>query len=154
MESSKEDPIKHTFRSALKRLIEGKPTNPKLKQKAADGKLRVNVLNVSIEAGHSRTLIGHDGCAYPDVRSEILATLDESGPKETLKAQIRRLRNSVSELEDRLEQRDSYNAILLLRLRAYEQGSDISGKRMNPASTRERQAAMSIVKTPVRKSRK
>ncbi|AJY44045.1 hypothetical protein I6G56_14820 [Burkholderia humptydooensis] len=145
METLNEDPVAADFISALQRLIDGTPTHPKLIAKAADGKLRVNLLSVSIEAGHSRTLIGHKDCAYPDVRNAILRTLENFGPKETLKAEILRLRNQVSELQDKLEERDSYNVRLLLRLRAYEQGNDASGKRMKPASKSERQAAMSIV---------
>lgn len=150
-----DDPISADFMSALRRLVEGKPTHEKLKLKAAEGKLRVNILNVSLEAGHARTLIGLEGCAYPLVRGEILEAMEVgNGPKEALKAHVRRLRNLVSELEDRLEERDSYNALLLLRLRAYEQGNDVSGRRRNPASAEERRTAMSIVKAPVKKAPK
>ncbi|WP_066739195.1 hypothetical protein [Cupriavidus sp. D384] len=147
-----DDSISADFMSALKRLIEGTPTNPKVKLKAANGKLRVNVLNVSLEAGHSRSLVGLANCAYPKVREAILEAMDDpTGPREALKAHIRRLRNLNSELEDMLAERDSYNALLLLRLRAYEQGNDMAGRRRKPATSEERKMAMSIVKAPKQK---
>ncbi len=37
--------------------------------------VKVNYVNVAIEARRSRTLIGHDGCAYQEVRNKIKAIL-------------------------------------------------------------------------------
>ena len=69
--SKERDEIEQDFMDALQRVVEGKPNNKKLKASVKAGKLRVNTLNVALEAGRSRTLIGMDGCRYPAVREAI-----------------------------------------------------------------------------------
>ena len=141
----KDDAVRADFLAAFERLKSGVPNHPELERKAKEGVLRVNILSVSMEAGHSRSLIGYEGCAYPDVREEILRALDSEIPRGTLKAEIRRLRNEVSELQDKLDWRDTYHAELMVRLRSYERGLNPDGKRRDAASKSERLAAMSIV---------
>ncbi|WP_211206922.1 hypothetical protein [Thiobacillus denitrificans] len=66
------DPIEQAFMDALQRLVDGKPTQKTLKALLKKkGKLAVNAVNVSLEAGHSRTLIAMHECRYPKVREAI-----------------------------------------------------------------------------------
>lgn len=74
-----EGEIGQDLRQALARLIAGKPTNPKLRSVAEQGKLRINYSTVAKEAHHSRTLIGHDGCSYPEVRKAVTAAMTAGG---------------------------------------------------------------------------
>lgn len=69
--SRKADPIERDFLEALQRLVEGKPTNKALKASAKAGKLRINTVNVALEAGRSRTLIALEDCRYPKVREAV-----------------------------------------------------------------------------------
>lgn len=69
--SSPLDPIEKDFVDALQRLVDGKPLNKALKEKAKAGKLKVNTFNVALEAGRSRTLIALESCRYPTVRQSI-----------------------------------------------------------------------------------
>jgi hypothetical protein len=64
--------IEANFLAALERISAGKPVHPEL---AAKKVVKVNYFNVAVEAGHSRTLIGHDGCAYQEVRDKIKSIL-------------------------------------------------------------------------------
>ena len=65
--------------AALARLLAGAPRHPTL---AAMRSVKVSYLNVAIEAGHSRTLIGHDGCAYQGVRERVKAAMKRSAAPE------------------------------------------------------------------------
>lgn len=65
------DPIEQDLLEALKRLVEGKPTNKTLKAKAKTGTLKVNTSNVALEAKRSRTLIALENCRYPRVREAV-----------------------------------------------------------------------------------
>jgi hypothetical protein len=69
--SHKPDPIERDFLDAVQRLVEGKPENKKLKAKAKAGKVKINISNAALEAGHSRTLIALEDCRYPKVREVI-----------------------------------------------------------------------------------
>ncbi len=98
--SSSVDPIEQDFKNALQRLIEGKPLNAKLKQKAKVGKLKVNTLNVALEAGRSRTLIALENCRYPVVRQAIedVKGGKESAPTTTYTQLIDNLRADIAGL--------------------------------------------------------
>jgi len=65
------DAIEQDFLDAIIRIQEGKPKNIELKARAARGVLSLNPSTVSLEAGHSRTLIGKKDCRYPRVRKKI-----------------------------------------------------------------------------------
>lgn len=77
----KRDPIEQDFLDALKRLMEGRPENKKLMTSARAGKLKINAVNVALEAGHSRTLIALEDCRYPKVREAVKLA---QGGKKTL----------------------------------------------------------------------
>lgn len=65
------DPIEQDLLSALRRLVEGKPTHKTLKAKAKEGRLKINTSNVALEARRSRTLIALEDCRYPKVREAV-----------------------------------------------------------------------------------
>lgn len=60
------------FVHALERLQAHNPTHPALIKKKRRGSLKINISTVALEAGHSRTLISHENCAFPIVRTAIL----------------------------------------------------------------------------------
>lgn len=64
------------LRAALGRLRRGQPLHPDHVKAKREGRLRISVASVAKEANRSRTLIGTDGCAYPDVRREVLASME------------------------------------------------------------------------------
>jgi len=72
------------------------------------------------EAGHSRTLIGHDGCKYPRVRARVIGLKVPVTEALTAENVIRRLREENAELRKKLALRDTENAVLILRLRQLE----------------------------------
>ncbi|MGO6926125.1 hypothetical protein ACCS55_15920 [Rhizobium ruizarguesonis] len=83
-EASEESVVEAELKAALQRL----------KERAVKGQAaRISYSAVAREAKRSRTLIGHDGCAYPEVRKavteaiELQSRLDKPG---------RRLRSSVN----------------------------------------------------------
>jgi hypothetical protein len=94
------DSIEQDFLDAIGRLLDGKPENKKLKARKAKGLLKINVANVALEAGHSRTLIALEvGCRYPRVRELILQTqTGENRVPTTLNVVIDRLRADNAEL--------------------------------------------------------
>lgn len=49
------DSIEQDFLDAIDRLRDGQPKNKQLKARKAKGALKVNIANVALEAGHSRT---------------------------------------------------------------------------------------------------
>jgi hypothetical protein len=79
--SREADPIEQDFLDALQRLVEGKPKNKELKASAKEGKLKINISNVALESGHSRTLIALEDCRYPTAREAIM---DAKGGKKAL----------------------------------------------------------------------
>lgn len=110
---------KHTEKmllDAFERLKAGKPRNMALKEKALKGRQLVNFVNVAIEAGVSRSLIAHDGCLYPHVRSSILAYVTSSPKPAVSPALVAELRAEIRDLHRQIELRDTFNAELLLEL--------------------------------------
>lgn len=69
----------------------------------------------------------------------------EAGKRETLKQQIRRLREEVKMLRRKLTKRDTLYANLVLRARANDQGRHPDGRPLKPATKVERRRALSIV---------
>jgi hypothetical protein len=114
------DRIEGDFLEAIDRLIVGAPLNPSLAKRVKLGTLKVNMSAVAQEAGHSRTLIGHDGCKYPRVRARVIGL--HAPATEALNAEgvIRRLREENAELRKKLVLRDTENAVLIRRLRQLE----------------------------------
>lgn len=114
------DPIERDFLAALDRLEIGTPLNPTLAKKRKLGTLKITVSAVAQEAGHSRTLIGHDGCKYPRVRARVLGLKAPVTEALTAEEVIRRLREENAALRKKLALRDTENAALILRLRQLE----------------------------------
>ncbi|SIN94451.1 hypothetical protein SAMN05444168_1556 [Paraburkholderia phenazinium] len=146
-DSMEQDDVASDFLQALERLQRGVPGNEELQSRHAAGRLRVNVASVALEAGHSRTLIGHDKCPYPNVRKQVLLAVrgDPEKKSETLKNKIVRLRNENSELQDKLDLVVTANAELLLRVRNAEKGLFGDGRPLKRATKSERLGAISIV---------
>lgn len=105
------DPIEKDFLDAIERIKAGKPKDDSLKAKAKQGKLKLSASSVAIEAGHSRTLIGHGGCRYPEVRGLLLEK--KKRPDCDDLQEIERLRATVQELRRKLAAAMDQNAILL-----------------------------------------
>ena len=119
--------MERRLRAAIKRICDAKPTDEALVQLSATNKLRVTISNVAREAGCSRTLIGHEGCAYPEVRNEVLKLMAVQKGK-TLNEEIGRLREEVAALEGEIEARDSAYAELVIRVAEFQRGRHPSGR--------------------------
>lgn len=108
--------IHSDFADALARLIDGKPHNRELAQKAKEGKLRINISSVARESGRSRTLIALEKTKYPEVRRAILAvsgkcprdnsTTKSAGYREKIKKLERQNRLLASHVAALTEHRD------------------------------------------------
>lgn len=59
--------------AALSRLRRNQPLHPELVSLNKAARLKISIASVAKEAGRSRTLVGSDACAYPEVRKAILA---------------------------------------------------------------------------------
>lgn len=107
--------VELSFFDALERLKSGAPNDPQLAKRAKRGILRISVAVVAQEAGHSRTLISHEGCAYPAVRRAILDAKAPPRSEPTSLAEInRRLRQENAELRRTVKlARDSMAAMAL-----------------------------------------
>jgi hypothetical protein len=113
--------LKRDLMSALERLKASNPNNPDLIKKAKLGKLRISPSTVAREAGCSRTLIGHEGCAYPEIRNLILKCRDTVAKPATSFEEINRaLRHENQELKDAVKLAMSRVAALRLRMDATE----------------------------------
>ena len=112
--------IKASFLAALQRLLEGRPTHPVLLERAQDGGISVSVKTVALEAGHSRTLIGHAGCQLPDVRQAVLASKRIVSPPARLQQLVKGLRHSIRELSDNIRVKDSLLAAQRLQIDSLE----------------------------------
>jgi hypothetical protein len=108
---------------ALDRIKHDRPTDPELVKLSKLKRLRVTVTNVALEAGQSRTLIGHKGCRYPRVRANILAEMKAVAQPRTAADVINRKRDEVAALTEAVRLRDSVNAALILRLDSLAKGA-------------------------------
>lgn len=108
------------LREAVERIVKNKPRDPSLKKKAAQGTLSLNVTNVALEAGVSRTLIGHEGCKYQTVRDTIVNARPGRGSPTTNKEVIARLRLQLSETKLREKRLISKLAATLRRMATVE----------------------------------
>jgi hypothetical protein len=118
-EAPPQDPIEQDFLDAVDRLRDGEPKNKQLKARKAKGTLKVNVANVALEAGHSRTLIAlESGCRYPRVRELIKqAKTGHTGLPTTLNEVIARLRAGNAELRVQI---NTHKAAVLAHFNARE----------------------------------
>lgn len=114
--SNSVDRIEADFLQALSRLQAGKPTHEKNIALAEEGRLKITISSVALEAGRSRTLIAKINCKYPQVRERVLAALAPSEPKVTAESIIKRLRRENDELARRLNLALSAQAALSRRI--------------------------------------
>jgi hypothetical protein len=136
-EAPPQDLIEQDFLDAIERLRDGEPKNKQLKARKAKGTLKVNVANVALEAGHSRTLIAMEtGCRYPRVRELIKQA--KTGHNElptTLNEVIARLRADNAELRAQL---NTHKAAVLAHFNARDKAEN--------EAVRERAAASRLRK--------
>lgn len=141
-EAPPQDPIEQDFLDAIDRLREGEPKNKKLKARAAKGTLKVNVANVALEAGHSRTLIALEtGCRYPRVRELVKqAKTGQSRLPTTLNEVIARLRAENAALKVQLKM---HKAAVLAHFNARDKAEKEAARERAAASRLRNDAAKS-----------
>lgn len=116
--------IEQDFLGAIERLTKGKPRNLALRQLATRGMLKINFSTVAKEAGRARTLIAHEGCAYPAIRTRIQALMAPVGAPSSLSTVVFRLRREVKELKDKLQAQQHQMADYFLARQAAERDRD------------------------------
>ncbi|MBO7825954.1 hypothetical protein [Burkholderia pseudomallei] len=110
------------FLLALARLQCGNPEHPRLRESLTNGKLRITIATIAEEAGHSRTLIGHENCPYLETRLTILDAIKNSPGRQTLRNEELRLTSEKADLANKLGKRRTTYAELAARVNAYERG--------------------------------
>jgi hypothetical protein len=137
-----QDSIEQDFLDALDRLLDGKPRNKRLKARAEKGTLRVNLANVALEAGHSRTLIALEtGCRYPHVREMIKQ--EQNGHERlptTLHEVIARLRADNAELRTQV---NTHKAAVLAHFNARDKALKEAAREREAASRLRKEIAES-----------
>lgn len=93
--------IESDFVEAIERLRVGKPRNKALKEKLAEGKLKLTFSNVALEAKRSRALISQIDSPYPRVRDLILGR-SKARPESTAHGAVSKLRDRVLHLQEEL----------------------------------------------------
>jgi len=111
-----EDEIEQHFIDAFARLQSGKPKDKSLQTQAKQGTLRITISSVAKEAGHSRTLIGHKGCKYPNVRDRILALKSDPDIPTRTQDGLNKQRDEAAKLRRELALAQTKNATLLARI--------------------------------------
>lgn len=116
-------PVEKSLLDAIERLKAGKPRDSDLIKRASRGTLKISVATVAQEAKRSRTLISHDKCAYPAVRTAILALKAPRDGEPTSLAELnRRLRQENAELRRTVKlARDSMAAMALRMARVVKE---------------------------------
>lgn len=110
---------------AWDRVREGRPRDPELAEQAKQRRLKANPSTVSKEAGVSRTLIGYDGCRYPEVRRKIL-NKDKVAEKQPvrlpsdMRAKNEELKRRNRELESQVKLLLSERVAMLNRMQKLE----------------------------------
>lgn len=110
------DAIEKDFLEALTRLQAGRPKDRDLATSAKKGTLRINLVSVAKEAGHSRTLIGHDKCKYPSTRDFIIALREDPESPTRMQDVIAKKRVETVRLSRELKLSQTLNATLLSRI--------------------------------------
>lgn len=99
---TEQERIRSDFLKAIERIVTGFPENERLKKLRDNNKLKLNFTNVALEAGRSRTLIAVDGSKYSDVREKILKGEKINNKIMSSTDLIRRLREEVKSLEEKI----------------------------------------------------
>jgi hypothetical protein len=115
--------VEKELMDALKRLEDGRPRDPDLLKKARLKKLRINATTVAKEAGRARTLIGHDGCAYPRVRAAIKLHENPIGPTTSFEDVNRSLREQNADLRKTVLIATSRLAAMIRRMDAVDKAA-------------------------------
>jgi hypothetical protein len=141
-EAPPQDPIEQDFLDAIDRLRDGEPKNKLLKARKAKGRLKVNVANVALEAGHSRTLIALEtGCRYPRVRELIKqAKTGRDGLPTTLNEVIAQLRADNAELRVQI---NTHKAAVMEHFNARDKAEKEAARERAAASRLRREIAES-----------
>jgi hypothetical protein len=126
---------------ALKRLEEGSPNHPDLLKKARLKKLRINATTVAKEAGRARTLIGHDGCAYPKVRAAIKRHENPVGPSTSYEDVNRSLREQNADLRKTVIIAASRLAAMIRRMDAVDKAAAEAIKKAKRGGTNKARAS-------------
>ncbi|MBM6579923.1 hypothetical protein ILT44_07000 [Microvirga sp. BT689] len=113
---AKSDDAARDLLDALNRLRRGSPIHPDLRKLKEEGKLRINVATVAKEARRSRTLIGSNKCAYPQIRAEVLAAAEVAVVNENPKAPRKHAREIIGDLRRENAILKSEKAVLATRL--------------------------------------
>lgn len=122
------------FEAALERLLDGKPTNKRLRELAGAKKLRITIAAVALEAGRSRTLIGSDDCRFPDVRARIIeASREPDQPVTTVTRLANSLRATNAELRAEVKALRSQQALMLARMIEAEREAKIAREALEGA---------------------
>lgn len=102
------DPIEADFLEALRRLGDGRPNDKRLRELHKRSKLKLNISNVALEAGRSRTLIALESCRYPRVRELVLLTMSgRGGEPQTSADLIDKLREDLAVLRTELKKAEA-----------------------------------------------
>lgn len=114
------DSARADFLAALGRLRQSKPTHPDLIVMAEKGLLKISPASVAKEARRSRTLIGMEGCKYPDIRREVLASKDQS-PLQIKRSQaLKAMSDEVKRLKSAIQVKDTALAVARLKIAELE----------------------------------
>ncbi len=140
------DAIEKDFLDALARLQAGRPQVKDLATSAKKGTLRINLVSVAKEAGHSRTLIGHDRCKYPSTRDFIVALRADPENPTRMQDVVAKKRVEAVRLNRELNLARTQNATLLSRVLQLEK--DVERLQRENKRRRENKPVASLV--PIR----
>lgn len=108
--------IERDFIDALDRLSIGRPNHPELIEAAHEGRLRVSIRSVALEAGHSHSLIDNDRSVYGEVRKRILGYIEAGEPAKRARALAEERKNRVRDLSLERAESLTLQAALLVEL--------------------------------------
>ncbi|WP_312806853.1 hypothetical protein [Comamonas sp.] len=137
------DVIEKDFLDALARLQAGKPKDRDLATSAKKGTLRINLVSVSKEAGHSRTLIGHGRCKYPSTRDFIVALREDPANPTRLQDVVAKKRVESVRLSRELKLAQTVNATLMSHVLRLEK--DVERLQRENKRRRENQPVANLV---------
>ena len=116
--------VERELMEALQRLVEGRPASADLARKAQRGTLKINVSTVAKEATRSRTLVSHDRCAYPRVRTAILNYMSPPTRGSSIAEVNRRLRSENAELRRSIKLAREAMAAMVRRMECVKHEAD------------------------------
>lgn len=140
------DAIEKDFFDALARLQAGRPKDKDLATSAKKGTLRINLVSVAKEAGHSRTLIGHHRCKYPSTRDFIVALRTDPENPTRMQDVVAKKRVETARLNRELNLARTQNATLLSRMLRLE--NDVERLQRENKRRRENKPVANLV--PIR----